>query len=78
MLSLIRTPICYRVNPCDIPQVVLTTRNVFIANLALSDLMLCMFTMPLSMVDIITNFWVFGMDMVRYKRSSIIHIVCHQ
>ena len=42
----------------------LTTRNVFIANLALSDLMLCCFTMPLTLVDLVTLYWQLGPDKV--------------
>jgi hypothetical protein len=44
--------------------VLLTARNIFIANLAISDLLLCSFTMPLAMLDIITKFWVLGPSMV--------------
>ena len=40
------------------------TRNVFIANLAISDILLCLFTIPLALVDIITAYWNFGQDMV--------------
>ena len=46
-------------------QVLLTARNIFIANLALSDLLLCTFTMPLTLMDIITKYWAFGQDLVR-------------
>ena len=42
----------------------MTTRNVFIANLAISDILLCLFTIPLALVDIITAYWNFGQDMV--------------
>ena len=42
----------------------MTTRNVFIANLAISDILLCLFTIPLALVDIITAYWNFGPDMV--------------
>ena len=42
----------------------LTTRNVFIANLALSDLLLCCFTMPLTLVDLVTLYWHLGPDKV--------------
>ena len=48
-----------------IVQVALTTRNVFIANLALSDLLLCCFTMPLTLVDLVTLYWQLGPDKVR-------------
>ena len=45
-------------------QVPLTTRNIFIVNLALSDLLLCTFTMPLTLVDIITKYFPLGPDLV--------------
>ena len=44
-------------------QVMLTTRNVFIANLAVSDLLLCTFTMPLTLLDLLTKYWPLGPDM---------------
>ena len=43
----------------------LTTRNVFILNLALSDLMLCCFTMPLTLLDLVTLYWQLEPDKVR-------------
>ena len=45
-------------------QVMLTTRNVFIATLAVSDILLCSFCMPLTLVDILTNYWTLGQNMV--------------
>ena len=33
------------------------TRNILIANLALSNIFLCSFTMPLSLLDLIHNYW---------------------
>ena len=42
----------------------LTTRNVFIATLAVSDILLCSFCMPLTLVDILTNYWTLGQNMV--------------
>jgi neuropeptide Y receptor len=45
-------------------QVMLTTRNIFIANLAVSDLFLCAFTMPLTLVDLVTKYWSLGPDQV--------------
>jgi neuropeptide Y receptor len=42
----------------------LTTRNIFIANLAVSDLFLCAFTMPLTLVDLVTKYWSLGPDQV--------------
>ena len=45
-------------------QAMLTTRNIFIANLAVSDILLCSFSMPLTLADILTNYWTFGTDFV--------------
>lgn len=42
-----------------------TTRNMLIVNLAASDLILCLFTMPFSLVQIITKYWPFGTFMCR-------------
>ena len=51
-------------NPVSV-QVMLTTRNIFIANLAVSDIFLCAFTMPLTLVDLVTKFWTLGENQVR-------------
>ena len=37
-----------------------TSRNLFIINLAISDLLLCFFTIPFSLVEISVKFWPFG------------------
>ncbi|QQP41877.1 Uncharacterized protein FKW44_016372, partial [Caligus rogercresseyi] len=37
-----------------------TARNVYIVNLAISDLMLCLITMPLTLVEILYLTWQFG------------------
>jgi neuropeptide Y receptor len=37
-----------------------TARNVFIVNLAVSDLMLCLITMPLTLVEILYQTWQVG------------------
>lgn len=37
-----------------------TPRNLFILNLAISDLTLCLITMPFSFIEIVTKFWSFG------------------
>ena len=42
----------------------MTTRNVFIANLAISDILLCAFTMPFTLVDVISNYWALGFNQV--------------
>ena len=35
----------------------MTTKNIFIANMALSDMVLCLFTIPLTVLDLIHTFW---------------------
>ena len=57
-------------------QEMMTTRNVFIANLAISDILLCLFTIPLALVDIITAYWNFGQDMVRHLLTWWCCCVC--
>ncbi|XP_059091536.1 neuropeptide F receptor-like [Tigriopus californicus] len=37
-----------------------TARNVFVVNLAISDLMLCLITMPLTLIEILFLTWQFG------------------
>lgn len=37
-----------------------TARNIFIVNLAVSDLLLCVITMPLTLVEILTKYWPLG------------------
>ena len=49
-------------------KVMLTTRNIFIANLAISDILLCTFTMPLTLVDLLTKV---RKKMVSYCVTSI-------
>ena len=39
-----------------------TARNTFIATLALADLTLCVFTTPMTLVDILTKYWPFGVE----------------
>jgi neuropeptide Y receptor len=39
-----------------------TARNVFIATLALADLTLCLFTVPVTLADILTKYWPFGTE----------------
>ncbi|XP_064550753.1 neuropeptide F receptor isoform X3 [Drosophila montana] len=37
-----------------------TARNLFILNLAISDLLLCLVTMPLTLMEILSKFWPYG------------------
>ena len=46
-------------------QVLRTPRNIFIANLALTDILLCSFTIPLTLVDVLTAYWELGPEMVK-------------
>ncbi|XP_014677207.1 PREDICTED: neuropeptide F receptor-like [Priapulus caudatus] len=46
-----------------------TARNVFIVNLALSDLTLCLFTMPFTLAGVIRKDWNFGMFMCKLVRA---------
>ena len=39
-----------------------TARNVYIVNLAISDLMLCLITMPLTLVEILYMTWQVSLD----------------
>ncbi|XP_023334629.1 neuropeptide F receptor [Eurytemora carolleeae] len=41
-------------------KVMLTSRNIFVANLALSDILLCSFTMPLTLIDLVSKHWPMG------------------
>ena len=47
-----------------------TTRNILIANLALSNIFLCLFTMPLTMLDLIHNYWPLGEEQVLATAKS--------
>ena len=37
-----------------------TVRNVFILNLAISDMLLCLITMPLTLAEVLSHYWPFG------------------
>ena len=50
----------------------LTSQNVFIANLALSDLLLCTVTMPLTLLDMLTKYWPLGPDMNTVGKVAIV------
>jgi len=41
-----------------------STRNIFIVNMAVSGVLLCSFTMPLTLVDLLYKYWVLGTDQV--------------
>ena len=48
----------------DHPQAMRTPRNIFVINLAISDLLLCSFTIPFTLADSLTAFWELGPEMV--------------
>ena len=50
----------------------LTSRNIFIANLAISDILLCSFTMPLTLVDLLTKYWALGQNMVWQQQTFLL------
>jgi len=51
--------------PASIQQKALRTpRNAFIINLAVSDILLCLVTMPLTLVEIVNDHWPLGPDSV--------------
>jgi len=53
---------------CAIRQPKLRTpRNAFILNLAVSDLLLCLVTMPLTLIEIVNNHWPLGDSAVSCK-----------
>ena len=51
-------------------QVLLTTRNILIANLAISDLLMSTTSIPLTLVDILYKYWPLGDEMVRHFQLS--------
>jgi hypothetical protein len=51
-----------------------TARNVFIATLALADLTLCLFTVPVTLADILTKYWPFGTE--TYSLCKVILSFC--
>ena len=55
-------------------QAMLTTRNIFIANLAVSDILLCSVSMPTCLADILTNYWTFGTDFVSFRNSRALFV----
>ena len=47
-----------------------TPRNIFVINLAISDLLLCSFTIPFTLADSLTAFWELGPEMVSELKTS--------
>ena len=50
----------YIILACLRNKLLKTTRNILIANIAVADILLCLFTMPLSMLDMVHNYWPLG------------------
>ncbi|XP_030370155.1 neuropeptide F receptor [Scaptodrosophila lebanonensis] len=49
-----------------------TARNLFILNLAISDLLLCLVTMPLTLMEILSKFWPFGSCAILCKMIAML------
>ncbi|XP_065361926.1 neuropeptide F receptor isoform X1 [Calliphora vicina] len=49
-----------------------TARNLFILNLAISDLLLCLVTMPLTLMEILSKYWPFGSCAVLCKMIAML------
>ncbi|XP_054089903.1 neuropeptide F receptor isoform X3 [Zeugodacus cucurbitae] len=52
-----------------------TARNLFILNLAISDLLLCVITMPITLLEILSKYWPFGMFEVICKSVAMLQAV---
>ena len=48
-----------------------TARNIFIVNLAVSNLLLCLFTMPLALIDLIHTYWPINEDYVGFVLANL-------
>jgi neuropeptide Y receptor len=49
-----------------------STRNIFIVNMAVSGVLLCSFTMPLTLVDLLYKYWALGTDQVDMAVSWVL------
>ena len=49
-----------------------TARNLFIVNLAVSNLLLCLFTMPLALTDLIHTYWPINDDYVSQSNFFLV------
>ncbi|TMW51527.1 hypothetical protein DOY81_003386 [Sarcophaga bullata] len=49
-----------------------TARNLFILNLAISDLLLCLVTMPLTLMEILSKYWPFGTCAILCKMIAML------
>ena len=46
-------------------QLLKTARNILIVNMAIADIFLCLFTMPLTLLDLLYIYWPFGSGQVK-------------
>ncbi|XP_043068022.1 neuropeptide F receptor isoform X3 [Drosophila bipectinata] len=53
-----------------------TARNLFILNLAISDLLLCLVTMPLTLMEILSKYWPFGSCSILCKTIAMLQALC--
>ncbi|KAH8382486.1 hypothetical protein KR009_003762, partial [Drosophila setifemur] len=53
-----------------------TARNLFILNLAISDLLLCLVTMPLTLMEILTKYWPYGSCSILCKTIAMLQALC--
>ncbi|XP_068156163.1 neuropeptide F receptor isoform X1 [Drosophila tropicalis] len=53
-----------------------TARNLFILNLATSDLLLCVVTMPLTLVEIVFKYWPFGSCSILCRTIGLLQALC--
>ena len=47
-----------------------TLRNTFVINLAVSDLLLCLLTMPLTLIEIVSKYWPLGDSVFSCKMAG--------
>ena len=55
----------------NVLQLLKTPRNILIANIALSGNLLCLFTMPLAVMDMIHNYWPLGSGQVWQTKAFV-------
>ncbi|KAH8361804.1 hypothetical protein KR200_000831, partial [Drosophila serrata] len=53
-----------------------TARNLFILNLAISDLLLCLVTMPLTLMEILSKYWPYGSCSILCKTIAMLQALC--
>jgi len=53
-----------------------TARNLFVINLAVSDLLLCVITMPLTLMEILSTYWPLPSSLLLCKVVGSLQAVC--